>query len=70
MFISDVAFILNKNFNIPWISIVADLKAPKNSNGHIFLNWEYFKKSQNENIKIHIDGGINQYPINSNIIKK
>ena len=23
----------------------------------------------NENIKIHIDGGINQYPINSNILK-
>ena len=44
-FISDVAFMLNKNFNIPWVSIVADLKAPKKANGHVYLNWEYFKKT-------------------------
>jgi len=58
-FISDIAAKLNNNFNIPWISIVADLKAPEKANGYVYLNWKYFKISNDKNIKIHIDGGIN-----------
>lgn len=58
-FISQVAFKVKFFSNIPWISIVADLKAPKNASGYVFLNWKYFKKFSDTDIKIHIDGGIN-----------
>ncbi len=69
-FISDVASKLNKNFNIPWISIVADLKAPQKATGYVYLNWKYFKSSSDKHIKIHIDGGINSSPASLNLLNK
>ena len=63
-YLSDVALKLKKNFNIPWISIVADLKKPTGSSGYIYFSWNYYKK--NKDYKIHIDGGIKQRSVNPN----
>ena len=56
-FLSDVALKIKNELNIPWISIIADLKTPIKASGYVFLNWEYFKKKLNFKKKIHIDGG-------------
>tara|TARA_Y100000389_G_scaffold143669_1_gene141971 strand:+ start:12121 stop:13212 length:1092 start_codon:yes stop_codon:yes gene_type:complete len=57
-FISDVALKIKTNFDVEWISIVADLKAPNKASGYIYFNWEYYKKNKNKNA-LHIDGGVN-----------
>ena len=57
-FLSEVALRIKNNFNVKWISIVADLKAPNKANGYIYFNWEYYKKNRNINA-LHIDGGVN-----------
>ena len=57
-FISNVALRIKNELNIPWISIVADLKAPNKASGYIYFNWEYYKKNKDNNA-LHIDGGVN-----------
>lgn len=56
-FLSNVTFKIQKELNIPWISIIADLKTPNKASGYVYLNWEYYKKNTNIKKKIHIDGG-------------
>ena len=68
-FLSDVALKLKNDFNIPWISIVADLKEPKGCSGYVYLNWNYYKKNKDKYNKIHIDGGIYSRSVNANIKK-
>jgi len=68
-FLSDIASKLKNNFNIPWISIVADLKEPKDSSGYVYVNWNYYKKNKDKYNKIHIDGGINSRSVNPNLKK-
>jgi hypothetical protein len=57
-FLSNVACMIQKKLKIPWFSIIADLKEPKNASGYIYLNWEYFKKNKKNFNSIYIDGGI------------
>jgi glycosyltransferase involved in cell wall biosynthesis len=68
-FLSDVALKLKNNFNIPWISIVADLKAPTGSSGYVYFSWNYYKKNKDKYNKIHIDGGINTRSVKPNLKK-
>ena len=68
-FLSEVALKIKNKFNVPWISIVADLKAPKNANGYVYFNWVYYQKNQNNNA-IHIDGGVNLKSLNVQNKKK
>ena len=58
-FISSVALKIKNEFNIPWISIIADLKAPNKASGYVYLNSQYYKKNKNIKKKIYIDGGVN-----------
>lgn len=58
-FLSDVALKTKNELSIPWISIVADLKAPNKASGYVYLNWEYYKKNRNNENVLHIDGGVN-----------
>ena len=69
-FLSDVALKLKNKFNLPWISIVADLKSPDKSSGYVYLNWEYYKKDRISHKKICIDGGIKSSSTNLNLLKK
>ena len=69
-FLSDIALKLKNKFNLPWISIVADLKVPNKSSGYVYLNWEYYKKDRISHKKICIDGGIKSSSTNLNLLKK
>ena len=69
-FLSFVASKIKSDFNIPWISIVADLKAPKKSSGYVYFNWNYYKKNKSTTNKIHIDGGINLRLANTKVFNK
>ncbi len=68
-FLSDVALKLKNNFNIPWISIVADLKKPIGSSGYVYFSWNYYKKNKDKYNTIHIDGGIKSRSVSPNLKK-
>ena len=68
-FLSSVVLKLKNNFNIPWISIVADLKNPIGSSGYVYFSWNYYKKNKDKYNTIHIDGGIDSRSVNPNLKK-
>ena len=77
---AETAIKLQKELQIPWICIIADMpttlsdiskhnKYISRCDGGIFLSWDMYKKSKNDK-KIHLDGGISNMHIQPNTVNK
>lgn len=70
--VCDVAKKISKQFDIPWIAIVADLNYPVGADGYVYLNYDYYYSKKKSQKNIHIDGGVHDFkfkPISKNLDK-